>query len=206
MAALARNADRIEIPTIPLREKLKSILRFFGVRTTEMPSYTVLAREGSREVRAYGSLLIATATGDGGVKEARKNAFRFLADYLFGDNKSCTCMEMTSPVLTKGNEVSFILPSRFNTKTVPPPVHDEVEIKEIPARLVAVLTFSGIVTEAKMRRKAIQLLDWVGACGTFETTAPVLCAQYDPPSTIPFLRRNEVWVEIRELHDPPYQG
>lgn len=199
MATVARYAERIEIPTIPLGEKLKSVLHFFGVRTGEVPSYTVLAREGAREVRTYGSLVVATATGEGSRRESQKNTFRYLADYLFGDNESGTCMEMTTPVLECGSQLSFILPSRFTVKNAPLPVHDEVELKEIPARTVAVLTFSGWATEGKIRRKAIQLLDWVGTCGTFETAAPVQCAQYDPPATIPFFRRNEVWVEIREL-------
>ena len=60
-------------------------------------------------------------------------------------------IDMTSPVQQIENEdflqVSFMLPSKFDMKNAPIPTDDRVTIKQIPARIMAVIRYSGRWTE-----------------------------------------------------------
>jgi len=93
----------------------------------------------------------------------------------------------------------FFLPASYTPETAPKPRDPRVSLVEIPEALVAVRRFTGLRggvmvdrQAAKLRRtlkgRAWQAKD--GAAGR-----PVAWF-YDPPSTLPFLRRNEVAVAV----------
>ena len=64
---------------------------------------------------------------------------------------------------------------------------------------MAILRYSGSVDEDRIQRKFRELRGWVQSIGWRSISEP-LAAQYDPPFTIPFLKRNEVLVRAEPLH------
>jgi hypothetical protein len=67
-------------------------------------------------------------------------------------------------------------------------------LREVPASNYAVIRFSGLAGEAKTAAKTTDLLAWLESRGVTPIGKPEL-ARYNPPWTLPFLRRNEVMIE-----------
>jgi len=107
----------------------------------ETAPYDVVRRIGDVEIRSYPRLIFATVTGRGD-----DGPFNLLVNYIGGDNKgrskiSMTTpvltsekVEMTAPVITRGDSMSFVLPSRYTIDTAPEPSDPHVLIHEMPAK------------------------------------------------------------------------
>jgi DNA gyrase inhibitor GyrI len=80
-------------------------------------------------------------------------------------------------------------------ETLPKPNNPAVRLKEIAAKRYAVIRFSGMAGEESLKRRTKELNEWVDAKNLTPVSGPVY-AFYNPPWTLPFLRRNEVMVEI----------
>ncbi len=65
----------------------------------------------------------------------------------------------------------------------------------MPERTVAVIAFSGWATGGKVERFSRELLSTLEENGIEVTGTPGL-NQYNPPWTPPFMRRNEIAVEV----------
>jgi hypothetical protein len=91
--------------------------------------------------------------------------------------------------------VQFTMPSQYSMATLPKPRNPAVTLREVPGKRYAVLVFSGLSGEEKVQEKTYELLDWLKTRSIRATSTPQL-ARYNPPWTLPFLRRNEVLVEI----------
>jgi len=91
--------------------------------------------------------------------------------------------------------VQFTMPRDWTLATLPRPNDPTVVLREVPAMRQAVLGFSGLAGEEAVREATDTLLAWVAARGLAPLGAPQL-ARYDPPWTLPFLRRNEVMVTV----------
>jgi hypothetical protein len=87
--------------------------------------------------------------------------------------------------------VSFIMPARWALETLPEPDDPRVKLVPMPARKVLAIRFSGIATDAAIDTKTSQLRSYADAHGLKIEGEPML-AFYNPPWTLPFLRRNEV--------------
>jgi hypothetical protein len=92
--------------------------------------------------------------------------------------------------------VAFVMPREYTLTTLPRPNNPAVTLREVPAQQVAVRRFSGLAGEQKVREMTDELLAWVAARGLQPDGTPQL-ARYNPPWTLPFLRRNEVTVTVR---------
>ncbi|MFK8138231.1 MAG: heme-binding protein [Bdellovibrionales bacterium] len=92
----------------------QSACSVFGVRSEEQPKYKVVLKEGNKEIREYSPYIVATTTVDGSFDDAQGDAFRILAGYIFGKNKSKTKIAMTSPVTrseeTKNEKIAMTAP------------------------------------------------------------------------------------------------
>ena len=64
------------------------------------------------------------------------------------------------------------------------------------AKTFAALTYSGINTESSVQENTEQLLNWL-KIQNIETIGQPQLARYNPPWTLPFLRRNEILQEIK---------
>ena len=180
----------------------------------EQPKYEVLSTKGGIEVRQYSPMILAEVEVSGERKDAIREGFKILADYIFGNNSSKQKIAMTAPVTTtepsekiamtapvmqEGGrdkwKVRFVMPSGYSLETLPTPHSKQIRFVEVPKRDFAVIRFSGIPgteviqnkTEELEKEMALQQLQPIGK--------PVL-AFYNPPWTLPFLRRNEVMIEI----------
>jgi hypothetical protein len=99
-----------------------------------------------------------------------------------------------SPDQTSGTwRVHFVMPSEHTLDTLPRPNNPAVTLREIPGQQVAVVRFSGRAGEEKTAAKTAELLAWLETKQITPTGKPEL-ARYNPPWTLPFLRRNEVLV------------
>jgi hypothetical protein len=195
---------------------IASALAVFGIRTWEQPRYEVLLREQRQEIRRYEPYLVATVVVDGQFEQAQDAAFRILADYIFGANGSGTAIAMTAPVIqapAKGERLAmtapvfwraegaawsmaFVLPSRNNPDTVPRPTDPRIELQEVPAEVVAAVRFSGRADRETLTRLDGELRSWIRARTCYEPVGDSRFAAYDPPFTIPFLRRNELLIPV----------
>ena len=185
---------------------------------TEEPKYSLIEKDGAFEVRTYDSKLIAEVVLEGEMSDATSAGFRLLADYIFGNNTAPSGksekISMTAPVTVenrsekiamtapvaiqseqKGWRVWFVMPSQFSLATLPKPNNPLVVIKPIAAKRYAVVRFSGWVDDEKMQAKVKELSAWLAVKKLTSKGQPEL-ARYNPPWTLPFLRRNEVMLEI----------
>jgi hypothetical protein len=116
-------------------------------------------------------------------------------------------MAMTAPVLSEpmGGQtmtMSFVLPFEFKTlDSLPKPKNSLIKLRQIPKRFIAVTTFSGWYADAVGMRYLKQLSDSLVADQIVQTaierdSPQWSVAQYHPPFTLPFMRRNEIWVEL----------
>jgi SOUL heme-binding protein len=87
----------------------------------------------------------------------------------------------------------FVMPSQYTLETLPKPNNPAVTLSAIPASRMAVLRFSGLAGEEKTAKKTAELLAWLKSKQITPIGEPEL-ARYNPPWTLPFLRRNEVMV------------
>lgn len=104
---------------------------------------------------------------------------------------------MTAPVNMQQNDgkwrVQFTMPSQYTRQTLPKPNNPDISIVEVPARTYGVIKFSGLAGSKKVATKTQVLQEWMQTQNLTVTGKPEL-ARYNPPWTLPFLRRNEVMI------------
>ena len=91
--------------------------------------------------------------------------------------------------------VQFSMPGEYSMATLPKPLNPAVTLREVPGKRYAVLVFSGFAGEEKVQQKTDELLVWLKGKDRRAIATPQL-ARYNPPWTLPFLRRNEILVEV----------
>ena len=164
------------------------------------PAFTVDARVGDLELRSYPAQVeAATELHVASFEDALDRGFARLACYIFGANATCEDLAMTTPIVTTMHdgafEMAFVMPPDRPLVTLPRPDDARVMLREVPARRVAVLRFHGRYTRENVGRHQLLLLQAVIEAG-LAARGSVGFAAYDAPATLPFLRRNEVWIEI----------
>jgi hypothetical protein len=185
-----------------------------GIRDAPEPASTVIARIGGRagavEIRRYAPTAAAETTVTGSELYARSIGFQRLFAYITGSNGARNKIAMTAPVAQAPSEkiamtapvaqteaasgawtVRFFLPPTVTAATAPQPLDPRVVIVPVPERLMAVLRFSGQATPDTVRTES-RHLDAILAGSAWRADGPVVAWFYDPPWTLPPLRRNEV--------------
>ncbi len=172
----------------------------FGVQNVSEPAYKVELEDDGIEIRRYKELLLAETEIKARYEAMGKEGFQRLSGYIFGKNDRQQEMAMTAPVLQEGEgedwRMSFVMPETVTESTAPVPNDDQVALKKVPGKRVAVLKYSGVVTEEIINQKGTELLVWLDSRG-YRPLSDVRSARYDPPWTIPALRRNEVQIDIK---------
>ncbi len=180
----------------------------------EQPPYEILAKKERIEFRQYQPMIIAKVVVSGTRENALGNGFRLVADYIFGNNLAEQKIAMTAPVeqqsiaqIKKSSavqqkikddewQINFVMPAQYNLKSLPKPKNQKVSLSKIPAKKYAALRFSGSNSSSNIAKHEKQLLAYL-AEHNIAYQPPVKYAFYNPPWTLPFLRRNEVMVEIQ---------
>ncbi len=91
--------------------------------------------------------------------------------------------------------VQFTMPRQYTLETIPKPTDASVKLRQVPGKRFAALKYTGLNGEEKVSEKAQLLLNWLSAKNLRPLSPPQL-ARYNPPWSLPFLRRNEILVEI----------
>jgi hypothetical protein len=204
---------------------LKSALFLFAftfvgaAMATEEPKYTVLEKEPPFEVRSYAPMIVAEVQVNGDLDDASSQGFRLIAAYIFGQNQVNEKIAMTAPVTVEDQAsrsakiamtvpvgiepnagkwtVSFVMPAQYTMDSIPKPINPLVQLRQIPAVKKAVIRFSGFYNQQKVDEKTLELEQWIKSRNLQSAGAPNF-ARYNPPWSLPFMRRNEVMINIRD--------
>jgi len=180
------------------------------------PEFKIIESHGNIEIREYPPLLVAEVRVEGERKEAISKGFRMLADYIFGNNAPRQKISMTSPVTQQEGEkiamtapviqqasdhnghwkIRFVMPSEYTLETLPHPNNSEIEVVSVPAKSYAVIRFSGLASQESLQRHLGELIKYAKETN-LKTLGEPIFAFYNPPWTLPFLRRNEVMMEVK---------
>jgi hypothetical protein len=180
---------------------------------TQKPEYELLASDGPFELRRYPALVVAQTRVNERFESALKEGFARLAGFIFGKNARHERVPMTSPVMAQhelldlastpsadndaGYTVSFMMPRDLSMDELPIPEDDRVILRELQPRTVVALKFRGRHDAQRVKQATQQLLASARE-HEIEVRGEPAFAGYDAPSTLPILRRNEVWVEVAE--------
>lgn len=180
---------------------LWSIWGYFGSRV-EQADYTVVKKMNDYEIRKYPTHIVAQATVPGSDGESMGDGFSTVAGYILGGNTKKESIAMTAPVLATtecdSQIVSFGMPRSYTLETLPTPNDPRVKIVMIPAKKYAVMRFSWYRSDARIKRKQEQLLSALTRDGA-AVGGSIAYAGYNPPWTPPWMRRNEVLIELEEI-------
>ena len=184
------------------KNSLGLILLFFvalgGVLASEEnPPFKLIFKDGPFEVRYYPKMIVASAV----TEESDNSLFRTLAGYIFGGNKSEKRIPMTAPVFMKRKAgqswMMFFMPSNYTLESLPKPLNPKVKLGTFHLGKVAVLRYSGLNPKSKRLRKTEELLEWAKKKGINVISNDSIAAGYDSPWTLPWNRRNEVFVSVK---------
>jgi hypothetical protein len=173
---------------------LESIVAVFGVRPYEQPQYAVLETLANGvEIRRYAPRVAAEASATG--ENASAEAFNALFRYISGAEKIAMTAPVASEASAGGVRMQFYLPARYSAESAPKPADPRIRIVPLPEERLAVVRFSGRASVERVERQTELLLEALAEARWHATGTPVLLG-YDPPFTLPFLRRNEVAVPV----------
>ncbi|MEM7193304.1 MAG: heme-binding protein [Pseudomonadota bacterium] len=179
----------------------------------EKPQYRVVESHGEIEIRQYSPQVVAEVVTTGERSEAIGKGFRLLADFIFGNNTASGEIAMTAPVTqeagqkidmtapvtqeAKGDEwiVRFMMPSEYTIDTLPRPNNSRVAIRETQPKTFAAIRFTGNATEDRIEAHETELEEFLLNKG-YKAKQSASYAFYNPPWTLPFLKRNEVLIEL----------
>jgi hypothetical protein len=185
------------------------------VMAIEEAPYKVLKKEDKFEIRNYAPHVLAETIVEGDLEQAGNKAFRTLFRYISGENRTGSKVAMTAPVSQepKGEKikmtapvgqqrvqerswsVSFMMPSSYTLETLPEPEDPKVTLRQVPARPIAAVRYSGFWSEKGYRRNKSELESWIHEKGLKIVGDPIW-ARYNPPWTPWFLRRNEILIPV----------
>ncbi len=107
---------------------------------------------------------------------------------------------MTAPVAqtqtTPGNwTITFFMPAKYTAATLPKPTDPAIEIMQVSPQVYAVYQYSGIPGRDATQAAHAALLSKLQTT-SYAASGDIIDWFYDPPWTIPFLRRNEAAVPV----------
>jgi hypothetical protein len=163
--------------------------------STEQLNYDVIGELGDGvELRQYqNSTFISAKAKDS------NSGFRILSGYIFGNNKDDVKIAMTAPVISQQGKdmlnMSFVLPSDYDSDNAPMPVDENISIHEVASRKLLVVGFSGFVTDSKIESRTRTLEEKIQK-NNINKKGDFFLMRYNPPWVLPMFRRNELAVEV----------
>ena len=189
----------------------------FGNPGVEIASYNVFQKDEDIEIRFYEELVLVSTPMN--TLDENESAFGRLFNYISGENLGEAKIDMTAPVLmdstqTSGQKIamtapvivgqdadaagptmSFVLPSKFTLETAPRPTNPDVTLNKLSNFKVAAIRFSGTLNRDSTQKHRKQLEEWIDTNG-YRIVGPYKSAGYNPPWTLPNMRRNEVLIPV----------
>jgi len=180
----------------------------------EEAKYDVIKKDNNFEIRDYAPHILAEIVVEGDLKDAGNKAFKRLFRYISGDNRSRNKVVMTAPVsqqplgekikmtapvgqqrVKESWAVSFMMPASYTLETLPEPEDPEVTLRQVLARRLAAVRYSGFWSEKGYLRYKLELESWIHEKGLIIVGDPIW-ARYNSPFTLWFLRRNEILIPV----------
>ena len=167
----------------------------------ESPTFKLIKKIGNLEWREYQEFF-TIAIHEPSLQGY--SGFGYLFNYISGNNRQGVKMKMTVPVINdldeKEKSMEFVIP-KIHTQDIPQPLYQQMKIKHYPSQMVIVYSFSGYIPKEKMetiteKMKAFAKAEQLQAVGDLKI------ARYNGPYTLPFLRHNEIWLNVRFLDNP----
>ncbi len=197
-----------------LREVADGVLAIVGVRRAAEAAYERLATlSDTIEIRRYHPVMVAEVSG-----LSRDRAFGALFRYISGANRSNSKIAMTTPVENSSQKIAmttpvetapagtgdqgggavmrFFLPAQMTMTTAPAPTDPAVRLVEQPQRTLAVLRFTGVPGDLAGRERDLRT---ALVPTRYRPNGPAITLFYDPPFTLPFLRRNEIALPVETV-------
>lgn len=176
------------------------------------PSYRILKADDNIEIRQYDDLVTAEIRVKGSRYDAINDGFKQLAAYIFGANTAKQKISMTAPVTQqsikipmtapvmqkKSGEywiVSFVMPRAYTVESLPKPENKNIFFRKIRSKKYVVIQFSGRNTQDNIDSHTDALSHYILKHKLKAKSVP-LAAFYNPPWILPFLRRNEIMIEV----------
>jgi effector-binding domain-containing protein len=197
-----------------IRATVATLLLAGNAMAVEEAKYQVLLEDSGFELREYEPHILAETAVDGEFEDAGNKAFGRLLKYISGYNAqqqkvamtspvgqepASQKIEMTSPVGQQKQDgkwiVSFMMPASFTLEATPVPKDPRVSIREVPARFIAAVRYSGFWSEKSYRLNLAKLQDWISNNRLTALGEPIW-ARYNPPFMPWFLRRNEILIPV----------
>lgn len=187
-------------------------LYIFREKQTPEPDFRALETDGDYQIRDYPGITVAETIVEGPRKTALNEGFRRLADYIFAKSRDGEAIAMTTPVIQDGGDpmasdpplfddelegawrTRFVMPDGRTSANLPSPPAG-VELLDLPARKVAVVSFSGWADDKMLAEQEDRLRGWLARRGEAVEAEPEY-AFYNSPMIPGPLRRNEVWLPL----------
>ena len=165
----------------------------------EEAPHKVLIKNGNIELRSYSELqLVETSMNPQG-----EGGFMRLFAYIDRGNSRSQKIAMTTPVYIQkknnGKTMAFVLPASMHKDEVPAPTGINVKTGTRPSGDYAVYRYSGKRIDGGSKDAKRLLNEWIVKKGYRSLSEPIN-AYYDTPWTPPFLRRNELMIQVDTDH------
>ena len=173
----------------------------------EEPNYKIIKSNENYEIRKYSDRLAVEVEFS-----SESSGFRYLFNYISGENTTSEKVNMTVPVTTStkidmttpvtqsnkdGNMfMQFYLPSKFSIDHAPIPTNKRVKLVTIEGGYYAVKRYSGRTSDTNYKKYHEKLKENL-ISDNIETLDDGIKAIFNGPFTLPILRRNEVMIKIK---------
>jgi hypothetical protein len=161
---------------------------------TEIQPYRVIDSKAGYEVRSYPAHFLVSVWVNGDMRNSGNSGFGQLFGYISGANQDRQKIPMTAPVLQQkqgdGYWLSFVMPA--DSDFPPVPISPDLRVVGVEPVTRVAIKFSGSVSEQKFQSFEAKLR----ALATEKLAAGSIYARYDGPFKAPFLRRNEVLIDL----------
>jgi hypothetical protein len=158
----------------------------------ETQPFELLWEKEGFELRYYPAIMKAKAN--------RNNGFRYLFDFISGNNVKNQKIAMTTPVYMGQQEdeseafMEFVLPKAYNEANTPAAKSDKVRIYQSEPGYYLAIAFGGFPTEKKELRAQKKLLEFAER-NQFKVIGSSNLLVYNSPYKL-FNRKNEVLLQI----------
>lgn len=193
---------------------LVMIIGAIDAMATEEAKYDVIKKDAEFEIRDYTAHILAETVVDVNMENAGNEAFKILFRYISGANQSHQKVAMTAPVsqqpkgekikmtapvgqerIKEGWIVSFMMPESYTMQSLPQPNDPKITLRQVPARRLAAVSYSGFWSEKNYLQHKSKLESWIKKMDLPIAGDPIW-ARYNPPFTPWFLRRNEILIPV----------
>lgn len=162
--------------------------------------YDVVENFEGVEMRDYPAHVAIEITIRGNRKSTVNTGYRVLGEYLAGKNDKAQKIEMVMPICQFGEadlwKLYLSLPLEYKLDSVPKPLVSQIKLIDVHKKRFIVTKLGTMASDENISEANQALMDYVFPNNLKITSQPII-AFYNPPWSLPFVRRNELMIEVR---------